>query len=76
MKKLTFLIITLLFVAVQSANCQVETKYYPDGNALKSVPILSGVKSSGKMEIMPSFDVEKLIDEDKQNEGLPVPLNF
>ena len=57
---------------------QVETKYYKNADAIKHIKhFIENPKSTNKIEL-PTFDVQKLIDEDNINisNKLEVPYRF
>ena len=54
----------------------METKYYPKGNAFEQEKHISEHPKANNIKKFPSFDVQKLIEEDKQNKGLDIPFRF
>lgn len=71
-----FIFSLLLCIVALSAFSQVEKRYYPEKNALDSIPFLKGLISERSYVNMPSFDLEKLKKEDKELDGLDVPYRF
>lgn len=70
-------ILTLILLSVISLIYgQVETKFYPDKNALEQVKTIRNHHKSSKVKTFPSFDAQKLISEDKLNDGLDIPFRF
>lgn len=70
-------ILTLILLSVISLIYgQVETKFYPDKNALEQVKPIRNHPKANKIKTFPSFDAQKLINEDKLNEGLDIPFRF
>jgi hypothetical protein len=59
-----------------SIYAQVETKLFPQRNAFDQVKVIKDHSRVNKLKQMPSFDVQKLIAEDKSNERLDVPFRF
>lgn len=75
MKKLIFILACIIFCNICIVG-QVETRYYPDGGALENIKQLQKRTKSSTLKSMPSFDKQKLIDEDKKMEGSDVPFQF
>jgi len=73
--KRTILTLILIFV-LSLTHGQVETKFYPDKNALEQVKPIQNHPQANKVKAFPSFDVQKLINEDKLKEGLDIPFRF
>lgn len=70
-------ILTLIFISVLFRTYgQVETKFYPNKNALEQVNFIENHANANKVKTFPSFDVQKLINEDKLNKGLDIPFRF
>jgi len=74
MKRL-FLLFLFTFV-LYTVYGQVETKYYPKGNAFEQEKHISGHPKANKIKEFSSFDVEKMKKEDEQNKGLDIPFRF
>jgi lysyl endopeptidase len=55
---------------------QIETKFYPNKNALEQAKPIRNHAKANKVKTFPSFDAQKLIYEDKLNEGLDIPFRF
>ncbi|HBX19327.1 MAG TPA: hypothetical protein DEF88_02610 [Porphyromonadaceae bacterium] len=55
---------------------QVETKLFPAKNALQQTTHIRNHPRTTKIRKMPSFNSQKMLDEDTQNEGLDVPFRF
>ncbi|HEX2920198.1 MAG TPA: hypothetical protein VHO50_03435, partial [Bacteroidales bacterium] len=55
---------------------QIETKYYPDKNALEQVKTIRNHVKANRIKTFPPFDIKKLINEDKLNQGLDIPFRF
>ena len=66
----------VLISSIQLASGQVETKFFPDGNAFDQVPLIKSQPKATTVKEFPAFDVQKLIEEDKQKEGLDIPFRF
>lgn len=75
MKKIIFILI-LPFAFFHFVYGQVETKFYPDKDALQQNRYIRNHKKSTKVKKMLSFDVQKMMDEDRQNENLDIPFRF
>lgn len=69
---LTIILLPVLYLAYG----QVETKFYPNKDALKQVKFIRNHPKTNKIKTFPSFDTQKLIDEDKLNERLDIPFRF
>jgi V8-like Glu-specific endopeptidase len=72
----SFIFSLFLCIVALSAFSQVEKRYYPEKNALDSIPFLKGLISERNYVNMPSFDLERLKKEDKELEGLDIPYRF
>lgn len=72
-KTILFLILNTI---LQIVYCQIETKFYPNRDALSQVDNIKYNDKANRKEILPIFDVQKLIEEDKLNEGLDIPYRF
>lgn len=72
----SFIFSLFLCIVALSAYSQVEKRYYPEKNALDSIPFLKGLISERNYVNMPSFDLERLKKEDKELEGLDIPYRF
>lgn len=75
---LSFKRICIIIILCHFSVCvvsQVVTNYYPKGSAAVSEIDALYIRSS-LTKNMPSFDVGKVIEEDKKNEGKDVPYRF
>ncbi len=66
----------ILLTSIHFASGQVETKFFPNRNAFDQVKRIREQPKAGKVKTLPAFDVQKLINEDKLNEGLEIPFRF
>ncbi len=55
---------------------QVETKFFPEGNSLEHIEFASKNQLPVKKNIMPSFDVSKMLEEDMEAKDMAVPFRF
>jgi hypothetical protein len=56
---------------------QVTSYYFENKDAFAEYPFLKDIsKEEIPVKVMPSFDVNKLLQEDKGNEGLDIPFRF
>jgi hypothetical protein len=56
---------------------QVTSYYFENKDAFAEYPFLKDIsKEEIPVKVMPSFDVNKLLQEDKENEGLDIPFRF
>lgn len=70
-------IIFLIFLSVlQVVYAQVEAKFFPKGDAFDQVKLIKDHPKTKKTTKLPSFDIQKLIDEDKLNESMDIPFRF
>ncbi len=74
MKKLLFLLIFI--TALQFTFGQVDTKYYPKGDAFNQVEYIKSNPEAKITKQFAPFDIQKLIDEDNLTEGLDVLFRF
>ena len=74
-KFLTTIFISLLSFVLYG---QVETRYFPDGDALDKLEQIGVDQIMGKTKTisMPWFDVDKLIEEDLKSEDINTPYRF
>jgi len=63
------IIILILLSVLQVAYGQVETKFFPKGDASDQVKPIKDYPKANKTMKLSSFDVQKLIDEDKLNQN-------
>ncbi|MHB9057164.1 MAG: trypsin-like serine peptidase, partial [Paludibacteraceae bacterium] len=70
------IIFLILLSVLQVAHAQVETKFFPEGDAFDQVKPIKDHPKANKTTKLPSFDVQKLIDEDKLNENMDRPFRF
>lgn len=75
MKKL-ILILILLSAFNYFGFGQVETRFFPDKDALQQSQHIKNHHKSTKVKKMPLFDIQKMIIEDSQNESLNIPFRF
>ena len=71
--------ILLLFVLtsiLKITYCQVETKIFLNEDLYDQFEHLKKHRKSKKVKKFPAFDVQKMLEEDKLNEGLTVPFRF
>lgn len=70
--------ITLIFIlwGVICAYGQVETHFFPKRDAFAKLDLFKDHSKSNKRTVLPSFDAQKLIDEDKLNKGIDKPFRF
>ena len=71
MKRLLILLMPMF--AIQIVYAQVETKYFPEGNAFEQEKHIKEHPQANKIKIFPSFDAQILIDEDEQNKDFDIP---
>jgi V8-like Glu-specific endopeptidase len=75
MKKRFFLLVMLL--SGLAASAQVSTHYFESKNAFRSFPALKQAEAKEmSLKKMPQFDARKLLEEDREVEGLDVPFRF
>jgi lysyl endopeptidase len=74
MKRIIFFIPFLLIV--QIAKSQVETNIFPKKNAFEQVKHIKDHPNVSKTKKFPSFDSQKMIEEDKLTENLDIPFRF
>jgi V8-like Glu-specific endopeptidase len=74
MKRILFLFLTMS--TFQISYGQVETRYYPEGDAFEQIKIISEYTKANKTIVFPPFDVQKLIEEDELIKELDVPFRF
>jgi hypothetical protein len=55
---------------------QIRTTFFQNGNALNQIKHSAEKYKVSKIKQFPPFDVQKFIDEDKQNRGLDIPFRF
>lgn len=70
------LLLLIFTAAIQIAYGQVETKFFPNKDAFEKVKIIRNHTKAMAVKTFPSFDVQKLIEEDKLKEELDVPFRF
>jgi lysyl endopeptidase len=70
------IIILILLSVLQVAYGQVETKFFPKGDASDQVKPIKDYPKANKTMKLSSFDVQKLIDEDKLNQNMDRPFRF
>lgn len=72
-----FLSVAVLLMCAFSAIAQVTTTYFEGKDAFKSLPALRQQQSKEiSTKRMPKFDTEKLLWEDRENEGMDIPYRF
>jgi hypothetical protein len=75
--KTIFLWVTLMLISSLTASAQVYTHYSESKDALKSFPALKQVEAEKiALKKMPQVDVNKLLEEDRELEGLDIPFRF
>lgn len=75
-KKELLSVLCFCFFLTQSIYSQVITQYFPEGDALKSLPLLNSSVKNENVYKMPPFDLEKLEKEDAEKKGQDVPCRF
>jgi hypothetical protein len=76
MKKF-FVLPLVMLVCAFAASAQVSTNYFENKDAFESFPALKQVETKEiALTKMPEVDVAKLLEEDKELEGLDVPFRF
>ncbi len=65
-----------LIFFLQAINGQVETRFFPDGDAFDQVKLIKDHPEASSIKVLPAFNAQKLIEEDEQNEGLDIPFRF
>ncbi|MDP3441681.1 MAG: hypothetical protein Q8T08_02375 [Ignavibacteria bacterium] len=70
------IIFLILISVLQVARGQVETKFFPKGDVFKQVKPIKDYPKTNKTTKLPSFDAQKLIDEDELNENMDRPFRF
>ncbi len=75
MKRLIFLIAFNIYL--QGVFSQIDTRFFQKGDALRESPLLKSIHS-GKiiMKTLPRFDVEALLKEDRELNGMDIPYRF
>jgi lysyl endopeptidase len=66
----------ILFSVINLAYGQVETKKFPNNDALKQLNYVRNYPNENKVKTFPSFDAQKLIDEENIDVGLDAPFRF
>ena len=66
---------TIAYVLCVSVYGQVETRFF-DKTHKENLPQILSLKQSSKVITLPSFDIQKMLNEDKEMEGLDVPFRF
>ena len=74
MKKIVIILTCLLITLVSYG--QVETRLFPNNDALGKVSATKSLNKSLKVQQMPSFNKQILLEEDAANAGLDVPFRF
>ena len=74
MKKL--LLAAFILLAAQMIYGQVETRFFPAGNAAEKTEKLKDHFKAKKTQLLPAFNVEKMLQEDRANEGKDTPFRF
>jgi hypothetical protein len=75
MKK-NYFICLLVFLSVQFGFAQIESFFYPEGNAKSAIKTLDQNHKAQKLVTMPSFDAKALIEEDRIREESEVELPY
>ena len=66
----------LLLLTTQTNFGQVETKFFPNKDALSKIEKIKQHPKAQKTMKMPSFNKEALLEEDSKNNGKDVPFRF
>ncbi len=70
----------ILFIVIQLTSqlvfSQINTTFFPQGNALNQVRQDRELSKSTIIRKLPPYNYQKLLPEDKENKGLPVPFRF
>jgi len=74
MKKAIIILISLFNILFVYG--QVESRLFPNHNALDKISMAKNINRSPKIKKMPSFNKQVLLDEDVANEGLDIPFRF
>ncbi|MFD1160862.1 hypothetical protein [Hwangdonia seohaensis] len=74
MKKTVLFLIGFLWLNV--CNAQVVSNFYPDGNASDQIGFSSKITKSAKILTLPTFDFEKMKDEDQKELDELEPYRF
>lgn len=74
MKKTVLFLVGLLWL--NFCNAQVVSNLYPDGNALDQLGFSIKTTKSNKILTLPSFDFEKMKDEDQKDSEELKPYRF
>lgn len=64
------------FAVVQIVYGQVETKFFPDGDAFNQVKHVREHPKINKTKELPSFNIHRMIEEDEQSKELDIPFRF
>jgi hypothetical protein len=76
MKMRKLVIVSVCLFNILFAYGQVESRLFPNNDALSSMSAVKTFTKSSKIKKMPSFDKQVLLDEDAANKGLDVPFRF
>ncbi|MDR1203320.1 MAG: hypothetical protein LBL58_17055 [Tannerellaceae bacterium] len=74
MKRVFFILFALLSSVVVSA--QVYDYHFKNRDAFKTFPQLKPVSESPLIKSMPSFNLDSLLEEDRELAGLDIPFRF
>jgi hypothetical protein len=74
MKKTIIILIGLLNILFTYG--QIESRLYPNRDALSKISKVKDRKISSKIRKMPSFNKQVLLDEDAANKGVDIPFRF
>lgn len=66
----------LLLLTTQTNFGQVETKFFPNKDALSKIEKIKQHPKAQKTMKIPSFNKEALLEEDNKNNGKDVPFRF
>lgn len=72
----TIILFFIFTFVLQIVHGQVETKFFPNGDGKSRIKTIKDNPKANITKELPSFNVQKLIDEDKLNEGQSVPFRF
>jgi hypothetical protein len=75
MKKIYFFV--LFIISTVCASAQIQTRYFESKDAFNSISALMKIDAKETaLKQMPQFDARKLLEEDRELEGLDVPFRF
>jgi lysyl endopeptidase len=74
MKKVLLMLVAIYLYS--SISAQIETSFFPDGDAFKKVKFINEHPKPIIIKKLPTFDAQKLIDNDKSTELKDAPFRF